>query len=318
MGDLVVRTDGLLTVESADVAVLEEAGLRYREATCLSEESMIENCADAAGLLVLREPVTERVLAALPHCRVVARFGVGVDTVDIDAATRRGVRVVNVPDANAPEVAAHALAMIMALVRRLPQFDSAVRAGEWSYLGRGEGMRRLDRLVLGVVGFGRTGRRVAETARALDMSVVVHDPFVPAESIVEAGYPAVAFDELAATADIVTLHVPLTAGTENLVSADVIARMKPGAVLVNVSRGRLVDEDALHTALSSGHLSGAGLDVLADEPVRPDSKLLELDNIILTPHAGHYSAESYRETVHRAFADVARVLRGQPPRNPVN
>ncbi|MTD54969.1 C-terminal binding protein [Amycolatopsis pithecellobii] len=318
MSDLVIRTDGLLAVEPADVAVLEKAGLRYREVTCLTEESLIENCADAAGLLVLREPITERVLAALPHCRVVARFGVGVDTVDVPAATRRGVRVVNVPDANAPEVAAHAFAMIMALVRRLPQFDRAVRAGEWDYLARGRGMRRLDQLVLGIAGFGRTGRRVAECARALGMSVIVHDPFVAGEVITESGFPAVGFTELARTADVLSLHVPLTAETENLVSAEVIAGMKPGAIVVNVARGRLVDEEALAAALAEGHLSGAGLDVLAEEPASPGSKLLALDNVILTPHAGHYSAESYRETVHRAFADVARVLLGEPPRNPVN
>ncbi|MEO3860215.1 C-terminal binding protein [Acrocarpospora sp. B8E8] len=318
MNELVIRTDGLLTVEPEDVQVLLDADLRYREVTCLTEEELIEHCGAAHGLLVLREPITERVLAALPNCKVVARFGVGVDTVDLDAATRRGVRVVNVPDANAPEVAAHAIAMIMALVRRLPHFDHAVRSGVWSYLQSGRGMRRLDRLVLGIVGFGRTGRRVADSARALGFSVIVHDPYAAPGALARAGHAAVSFDELTTTADVISLHLPLTPETENLVSADVIEQMKTGSILVNVSRGKLVDESALSAALASGHLSGAGLDTLAAEPVRPDSPLLALDNVILTPHAGHYSTESYRETVHRAFADVARVLRGEMPRNPLN
>lgn len=314
----VIRTDGLLTVEPADVACLTDVGLTYREETCLTEDALISTCGDAAGLLVLREPITARVLDELPECKVVTRFGVGVDTVDVLAASARGVRVTNVPDANSSEVASHALAMIMSLVRRLPHFSAAIRSGTWSYLETGRGMRRVDQLVLGVVGFGRTGRRVAAAAAAIGFQVRAYDPLVPGETIRVAGAMPVGLEEIIADSDIVSLHLPLTAETRNLIDRDAITRMREGAILVNVSRGGLVDEAALAEALTAGHLSGAGLDAFESEPIRHDSPLLAIPSLLLSPHAGHYSNESYRETIRKAFLDVARVLRGEEPVYPVN
>lgn len=318
MSKLVVRTDGILEIAQEDVDLLAEAGLDFREATCTSEQDVIDAARGASGLLVLAEPITARVLDALPDLEVVARFGVGLDTVDVPAATARGVRVVNVPDANTPEVAAHAIALILALVRRLPQHDHTIRSGRWGFGEGGVGTRRLEHLTLGILGFGRIGRRVAEGCRHLGLGVIVHDPHLPAEQIAAAGFEAVGFDELVARSDVLSLHVPLTDENRDLIDAEVLARMPQGAIVVNVSRGGLIDEAALAAALDSGQLSGAGIDTFAREPLAADSPLRGRPNAILTPHAAHYSTESLRETIHRAFADVARVLRGEAPRDPVN
>lgn len=316
MTALVVRTDDILDVRDEDVRILRDGGLDYAVRPCLTEEDVIRNASGAAGLLVLKEPITAAVLDANPTVKVVARFGVGVDTVDLDAASERGVRVVNVPDANSPEVAAHAIAMIMSLTRRLPQLDASLRRGEWDYLGPGAGMRRLTELRLGVLGFGRIGRLVAGHARALGFAVQVHDPYLGAEAV--APYDLVSLERLVATSDVVSVHVPLSASTAKIIGARQIAAMKPDAILVNVSRGGLIDEDALAEALVSGHLAGAGLDAFASEPPDPRSPLLSAPGLIATPHAGHYSEQSYRETIQRAIRDVIRVIAGEEPLDPVN
>lgn len=312
----VIRTDDVLDVRDGDVRILLDAGLDYVARPSPTEEAVIRNAQDAAGLLVLQEPVTDAVLGALSNLKVVARFGVGLDTVDVEAATARGVRVVNVPDANTSEVAAHAFAMVMALVRRLPQLDATVRRGEWSYLTAGDGIQRIAGLKLGLLGYGRIGRLVAGYGRSVGFDVQVHDP----HTVIEPGdvSAVVGLDELVATSDVLSLHVPLVPETAGIVGAEAIADMKPGAILVNVSRGGLVDEDALVRALHDRRLAGAGIDTFASEPIAPESPLLSAPGLIVTPHAAHYSDQSYRETIQRAMRDVVRVLAGEPPLDPVN
>jgi D-3-phosphoglycerate dehydrogenase / 2-oxoglutarate reductase len=315
----VVKTDGgFLPLTDEDRALIVEIGAQLDEADCGTEEALIENCADADALLVLREPITAHVLDHLPSCKVVTRFGVGLDTVDVPAATERGIRVTNVPDANSGEVASHALAMILSLVRRLPHFDRAARRGDWNVPEIGRGMRRLDQLTVGVVGLGRTGSRLATAAGSLGFRVVGFDPFFTPADIRERGAEPLPLEELVASADVVSVHVPLIPETTHLIDRDAISRMKPGAIVVNVARGGIVDEDALLEALTEGRLSGAGLDSYEREPLPLDSPLLGAENLILSPHAGHYSQDSFRETIHKAVADVARVLQGSEPQYPVN
>ncbi len=311
-GPLIVKTDGLLPTGPEQLAFFDGLDARFEDRTCLTEDALIAQCGVADALLVLREPITARVLAALPRLRVIARFGIGLDTIDLPAAAAAGVTVTNVPDANVHEVASHTLAMILALVRRLPQFDAAVRAGRWNLFEVGAGMVRVDRQTLGLVGFGRIGRLVASAARAIGFRVIAHDPALAAGTR-EEGVELVDFATLIDGADIVSLHVPLTAANHHLIGEDAIARMRPGALLINSSRGGLVDEAALAAALASGRLGGAGLDVFVHEPLEGDSPLRAAPNLILTPHAAHFSRQSTRETLDKAFADVARVLRGEPP-----
>jgi phosphoglycerate dehydrogenase-like enzyme len=315
----VVKTDGgILRVEPEHVMLLAPCGVEFAEEDARTEEALVEKCRDAVALLVLAEPITDAVLRELRHCRVVTRLGVGLDSIDVPAATARGIRVTNVPDSSTEEVALHALAMILSLIRRLPQFDASIRDGRWSYLEVGTGMRRAGTLTLGLVGFGRIGRRVAAGAATVGFRIVASDPAVPDDAIRSYGAEPLQLGELLTQSDVVSLHLPLQPSTRNLIDAAALARMKPGSILVNVSRGGIVDEDALVDALVGGHLASAGLDVFAQEPLPDVSRLRQAPNTLLTPHAAHWSPEAYDETIRKAFTDVARVLQGLEPRYPVS
>lgn len=309
----VVKTDGIIPTPADWHARLAAIGADLVEATCLNDASMIAACADADAIMVLREPVGAPVIAALRQCRVVTRFGIGVDTIDLPAAAAAGITVTNVPDANVEEVATHALALALSLDRRLTAFDRVVRDGQFGVLGVGQGIRRQTERTFGVLGVGKIGRRVVERAMALGYRVIAHDPV----GAVPAGVEPVGLDALIERSDILSLHVPLTAETENVIDAVAINRMPAGAMLVNVSRGGLVDEAALAAALHDGRLSGAGLDTFAIEPLPADSPLRDAPNLLLSPHAAHFSSDSFDELLEKAIADVIRVLTGEVPHYPV-
>lgn len=314
----IIKTDGMLTVEPEQMAYLDGMDVDFVEKTLLTEDELITQAADADALLVLREPITARVLAALPELKVIGRFGVGLDTIDVDACTAAGVQVTYVPDSNLDEVSTHALAMILALVRRLKLYDKAVRNGRWKALADGAGITRPDRQTLGLIGFGQIGRLTAKKAAAFGYGIAAYDPHMPAERVEAAGARPLGLEELIETSDIISLHVPFTPETQNIISRERIARLKKGAIIINVSRGGLIDEEALAEALASGQVAAAGLDTLSAEPPQPDNPLLKLDNVLLSPHAAHYSTQSYAEVRSKVFADVAAVLKGEKPKYPVN
>jgi D-3-phosphoglycerate dehydrogenase len=251
-------------------------------------------------------------LALAPGCEAVVRYGVGYDNVDVEAATAAGIPVANVPDASTEEVALHAVAMALALLRRLPEADARIRAGEWgpSFM---DGVRRGSKLTAGVVGLGRIGALVARHLAALGLRVVAYDPAVE-----DSPYERVGIDELVERADLVTLHVPLLPGTRDLLSAERIARMRPGAVLVNVSRGGLVDEPALAAALHEGRLGGAGLDVFATEPIPGDSPLLAAPRTLLSAHVAWRADESLGDYQRLAIEQIRLALSGEPMSCAVN
>lgn len=310
----VVKTDGMLEVEEEQLACFEGLDIEFIEQECLTEETLIAACREADGILALREPFTARVLAELKQCKVISRFGVGLDSIDLSAAAQAGITVTNVPDSNTEEVATHALAMLLHLNRKLHTYDAALRAGNWDPMQIGAGIQRPGHTVLGVVGMGRIGRLVAQRARGLGFQVWAYDPFLDEQECARLDVRPVSLDLLFAEADAVSLHVPLNEETRNLVGARRIAGMKRGAVLINVSRGGLIDEEALAEALTSGHLAGAALDAFAQEPSPPDNPLLRAPNTLFSPHAAHYSHQSYAEVRTKAFAEVAAVLRGEEPR----
>jgi D-3-phosphoglycerate dehydrogenase len=282
-----------------------------------TEEALIDGAADADAILVLAEHFTKRVIEALQRCRSITRFGIGVDTIDIETATERGIWVTNVPDANYREVAVHAIALALSLSRRLPSLDRGVKESGWasSFV---QGVHRPDTQVFGLLGLGRIGRRVAIMAKAIGYTVIASDPMVSADDAREVGVELVDNDELIVRSDVLSLHVPLVDSTRNIIDTAAIARMKPGSILINVSRGGLIDEVALADALERGHLFGAGIDAFANEPLEPQSRLRQLDSVILTPHAAHWSEESWSETRRKVLEEAARMLRGDQPRNPVN
>lgn len=283
-----------------------------------SPETLLRDARDADALIVAVEPIRAPLIAELDHCKLIHRCGIGVDVVDLDAATRKGIQVTNVPDANYQEVAAHAMALILALTRRLVAWDASVRAGRFGDGRLGLSLHRPAAQTVGLIGLGRIGRRVAEAARAVGFTVVAYDPAVSEEDAAGLGVTPMAAEDVITTADVLSLHVPLTDATHHLLDAEALSRMKRGAFVVNVSRGGLVDEAALAEAIASKRLGGAGIDTFEQEPLAADSSLLGVDGVLLSPHAAHWSKESLGETMVKSFAEVARVLRGEAPLHPVN
>lgn len=315
---LALKTSALLPFGPNDREALAAHGIELIERSCPTEEELIEHGREADALLVIGEPLTARVIDGLDRCRVIARFGAGLDNVDIDAATAKGIQVTYVPGASVEEVSDHALAMIFSLARRLPDLDAATRSGDWKVLDRLPPFRRLDQQTVGVIGLGRIGQVLARKVRGLGMDLVAYDPFLDDAAVSALGARPLSLDELLATSDYVSIHTPLTPGTRHLIGAAELARMKPTACLVNVARGGVVDQAAVVAALGEGRLAGAGVDVFEAEPLPLDDPLLTLDNVILSPHAAHHSLESMNELRGRVIADVAAVLAGEEPHFPVN
>lgn len=277
-----------------------------------TRDGVLRVAADADALLNTYLPVDQAMLKSVPNCRIVARYGIGVDNVDVGAAAERGITVTNVPDYSVEEVAAHALALMLALLRRLPAADALVRSGGWGLDGL-RPIRRLSTLTFGLVGYGRIARRVAASITALGGRILVADPFVTS---VGDGAELVSLDDLFARSDVVSIHAPATPDTRGMCDAVRISRMRPGAILVNTSRGPLVVLDDVVAALREGRLGGAALDVFVPEP--PDvASLADVPNLLLTPHMAYYSEESIEESQRKAATQVVKVLRGEPPDYPV-
>lgn len=260
-------------------------------------------------------------LRELQRCRLIIRYGTGYDTVDVAEATRRGIMVANAPSYGVAEVADHACALILALARRIPWLDGEVRAGRWSEAhAEAPQVRRLSALTLGVVGLGRIGRAVARRMAAFELRILGTDPQFSDETIRTLGIEPLPLDDLLRAADIITLHVPLTPATRGLIGRRELALLRPTAMIVNTSRGGVIDEEALTEALAAGRIFGAALDVLVSEPPDPAHPLLQIDprRVILTPHFGSASADA-RAALHREVAAALEMfLSGQAPASLVN
>jgi D-3-phosphoglycerate dehydrogenase len=311
----VLVTDAEYGVLDIEADVLAAAGHELVTAQCRTPAEVVAAAQEVDALLVQYAPITAEVLAALPRVRLVSRYGVGVDVVDLDAARRHGVWVCNVPDYGTAEVALHAVAMLLALLRDLPGRDREVRAGRWDHR-LGAVLRRPSGMTLGVVGLGRIGRMTTERAAPWFGACVGYDPHLP-DAAWPPGVERVGLEELFARSDAVTLHLPLSAGTQGLVGEDLLARMPSGAYLVNTARGGLVDLDAVLRALADGRLGGVALDVLPEEPPPPDHPLLAHPRALLTPHVAWYSAESEVELRRRAAENVVSWARTGRPDHPV-
>jgi D-3-phosphoglycerate dehydrogenase len=295
-------------------ALIEADGLRLVEPAPGGSGSLPEVGRAAVGLLVQWTRVGGDLLAALPNLRAVGRFGVGVDTIDIEAATRREIAVVHSGDYATEEVALHAVALALALLRRVTLGDAAVRSGQWTGSGYHRGIRRASGLRAGVVGLGRIGCRVGQHLSALGLPVAGYDP-MPGECPVAR---TSSLDELLATSDLVSLHLPLTADSRGLIDARRLSLLPPGALLVNTARGGLVDEAALADRLASGQLGGAALDVFEDEPVGPGHPLTGLANVVLSPHVGYFSEQAMVEARTRTVTNLLAAVRGEQPRDIAN
>jgi phosphoglycerate dehydrogenase-like enzyme len=294
---------------------LTREGLAVRLAPKLGARSPLEVRAlvqNAVGAIVSTDPFDAGVLANSPALRVIARVGVGLDSIDLDAATAHGVAVTVTPGVNEATVADHTIALMLAALRRICEQDAAVRRGEWNRTGD-HAAWLLSGGTVGLVGFGHIGRIVAARLRGFDVRVLVNDPVEARDP----GVQPVSLDALLAASDVVSLHVPLLPSTRGLIGARELALMPPGAILVNTARGAVVDEDALAAALASGRLRAAALDVFADEPPS-GSPLLGMRNVVLSPHIAGLSTNSVRDMTRHATASVIDVLRGRAPAHLAN
>jgi D-3-phosphoglycerate dehydrogenase len=313
---LIAVTDSPFPSLDPAMAALKRLDPEVRMAKSGSADDILAVARDADAVLVTYAKLPGDLLRQLKRCKAIGRFGLGVDNIDIPAATQCGITVTYVPDYCLHEVSDHAMALLLALARKIPFSDRLVQSGRWE-MSAVVPIRRLRGRVLGLVGFGNIPRALAPKAQAFGLRVITHDPFVSREVSAAAGVENVTFEQLLATSDYVSIHAPLLPATRGLFNAQAFARMKKGALLVNTARGPLVDEAALIAALDSGHLGGAALDVVATEPLAQDSKLLHRNNVILTPHTGFYSVEALEELQTKCASDVARVLSGEKPVYPV-
>ncbi|MFI9596438.1 C-terminal binding protein [Nonomuraea sp. NPDC052265] len=326
------RTDARGTIMIADSdfgdvdierAIVEGAGFELLAEQCKSEDEVIEKGRDADGVLTQYARVGSRAVDAFTRCRVIARYGTGVDIVDVEAATRRGIQVTNAPNEwCAEEVADHAVALWLAAVRKICEYDRATRRGTWRWQ-TGEPIRRLRGRVFGLLSFGAIAQLIAVRARAFGVEVWAHDPFLDDSEMLSRHVRPVSFDELVEGADHLVIQAPLTPGTHHTFDRATLRRMKPTAILVNTARGPIVEDTALHQALTEGWIAGAALDDLEEEPAkqrdwRPENPLFTLPNVIVTPHAAYYSEEAIEFVRRFAAEEAVRVLTGQTPRSPVN
>jgi D-3-phosphoglycerate dehydrogenase len=304
-------------------AIIEGAGLRLTAAQCKTEDEVVGVARDADAIIAQYATVGAKAIGALTRCQVIARYGTGVDIVDVDAATRRGILVTNVPsDWCENEVADHAMALLLALARKVCAYDRACRAGTWQWQA-GYPIHRLRGSVLGLLSFGAIAQAVAVRGAAFGMRVIAHDPYLPDPDITARGATPASFGELLEHADYLVIQAPLTKETHHLFGEAELRRMKPTAFLVNTARGPIVSDEALYRGLREGWIAGAGVDDIEEEPAkqrgwRPDSPLFSLPNFVVTPHAAYYSEEAVRTVRDFAAREVVRVLTGQPPVSPVN
>jgi len=309
---LIAITDSPFPSLDPAKAALQRVDPEFRTAKSASAADVLAVARDADAVLVTYARLTGDLLRQLRKCKAIGRFGLGVDNIDVAAARELGITVTYVPDYCMHEVSDHAMALILALCRKVAQSNALVQARRWE-MGPLVPIHRLAGRVLGLVGFGNIPRTLAPKAKAFGLRVVAHDPYVSPQALVTAQVEGISLDRLLEISDIVSIHAPLTPATRGLINGEVLQKMKKGALLINTARGPLIDEAALVTALDSGHLGGAALDVVAVEPLPKDSRLVGRDNVLLTPHTAFYSVEALNELQTKCASDVARVLSGEAP-----
>ena len=298
------------------IKVLRQSGAQVDVRTGLSPQALQEAVADYDAMIVRSETkVTADVIRAAGNLQVIGRAGIGVDNIDLETATEKGIVVVNAPTGNTISAAEHAIGLMLALARNIPQADAALRNGRWER-ARFMGVE-LRGKTLGIIGLGQVGSEVARRGRGLEMRIIAHDPFVPEEGARVSGVELVSLEELLGQADFLTLHTTLTEATTSLIGERELRQMKPTARIINAARGGLIDEEALQRALEQGWISGAALDVFAKEPAR-EHKLFASDRAIVTPHLGASTEEAQERVAVDVAEQVLAVLRGEPARYAVN
>ncbi|MBN1411053.1 MAG: C-terminal binding protein [Spirochaetales bacterium] len=316
---LILVTDDRFGSYAEEEAVLSEVNAEIHVVKNWESCCMPDLLRQAEGVFTNLFNLNSQIIRQLENCKVISRYGVGYDNVDVEAATRKGIWVARVPDYCVEEIATHTLSLLLSCARQLPLYRKSVREGAW---GKGEPLPVCDRLqekVLGIIGFGHAGKGFLKKAMSIGFrKILVNDPYVDEEQIVEAGGIPVPFTELLSEADCLCLHVPLTRDTYHLISENEINRMKNGVIVINTSRGPVIDQAAFVSGLNSGKIGWAGLDVFEKEPLSADDPLMQCPNTVLTPHVGYLSRQSLSELKTKAAQNILRVLKGERPLYPVN
>lgn len=297
--------------------VVSRIGAQLQLASEATPEAIMKVAKDADAVLVTYAKITGDMIRQMTRCRIISRFGIGVDNVDIPEATKKHIVVTKVPDYCIDEVSDHTMALLLAVVRKIPFISAQVHAGTWK-MPNVVPIHRVRGSVLGLMGFGRIPQLVVPKAKSFGMKVIAYDPFVPKEVFAGLGVESVDFPTLLKTSDYVSIHSPLVPETKGLFNAEAFRQMKKTAYVVNTARGPIIDEAALAAALDAGEIAGAALDVMTQEPPGASSPLFGRDNVIITPHTSFYSEESLVELQTKAAEEVVAVLSGRAPRNPVN
>ena len=322
----VVLTSRVITQKEAETFG-NALGAEFITIPCMTEDEIIVAAIDADAVVTLMQPYTRRVIEQLKHCKLIYNAGTGFDTIDVTAATERGIYVAYPGDYCMEEVAEHAIALVFACARKITRLDRAIRQGKWVGFEKRElrnkilpPVFRITGSTMGVVGFGRIGKATARKGKALGMNVVVYDPYVAKETFKNNGVSGVTLETLLKTSDFVVLQAASSPQTKHLIGIDQLKMMKPTAYLINTARGSIIDQKALFTALSEGLIAGAGLDVVAEEPdgIGADHPLLSLDNVIVTGHSAYYSEESSAKYKQRIFEAVDSIVNGKTPEWLVN
>jgi D-3-phosphoglycerate dehydrogenase len=316
-GPVIAVTDSVFPSLDPAKAALARLNPTYRMSKSVNADDIVAVAKDADAVLVTYAKLTRDVLMQLTRCKAIGRFGLGVDNIDLVTAKEKGIAVNYVPDYCIREVSDHAMALLLALIRKIPLSNKLVQSGRWE-MPAVVPIRRVEGTVLGLIGFGHIPRLVAPKAQAFGIKVIAHDPYAKPEVFKAAGVEGVDFDTLLKTSDYVSVHAPLLPATRGLMNAAAFAKMKKGAYVVNTARGPLIDEPALIAALDAGQIGGAGLDVVAAEPLAKDSPLLGRDNVIISPHTAFYSIEALEELQSKCASDVARVLSGEKAVYPIS
>jgi D-3-phosphoglycerate dehydrogenase len=316
-GPVIAVTDSVFPSLDPAKAALARLNPTFRMSKSTSADDILAVANDADAVLVTYAKLTREILTRFTRCRAIGRFGLGVDNIDLPAAKEKGIAVNYVPDYCIHEVSDHAMALLLALIRKIPLSNKLVQSGRWE-MPAVVPIRRIEGTVLGLVGFGNIPRQVAPKAQAFGIKVIAYDPYAKPETFKTAKVESVDFDTLLATADYISVHAPLMPATRGMMNAAAFAKMKKGAYVVNTARGPLIDEPALIAALDAGQVGGAGLDVVATEPLAKDSPLLGRDNVIISPHTAFYSIEALNELQTKCASDVARVLSGEKAIYPIS
>jgi D-3-phosphoglycerate dehydrogenase len=314
----VVMTDDRHKTYEEEKKVLSSIGADVIIANCNTVQEVIDTCKDADGIMVNLAPMNAEVINKLEKCKVIARYGVGYDNVDVPACNQKGIYVTNVPDYCAEEVSDQALALLMACTRKVARRDAQVRAGKWN-IGKADPIHRMAGKTFTFLGFGMIGRCLYRKIKGFDFSrILIYDPFIDEKTIKSMGAEKVEWEEALKSADYISVHIPLNEKTRGIINASAFKMMKPTAIIVNTSRGPIIDEKALLEALTKGQINSAGLDVHTKEPLDKDSPFMKIENCVLTDHVGWYSEEAMSELKRKVAENVKDVLISGKPNYPVN